>query len=312
MRLNRLLIGPVGVAVGFALLAAVTIHFARFTNGVAMIWVAGALLAARLSDLPEHRWTPWLVASAVASTLVTGLFGLGWAAAVPLALVNVAEAAAVALVWRRITRAFWPHETLEWLAGFYVGIGLTIPLLSGIMATLIAVMLAGLAPLDSFIHWIIGHAFGMIVCLPIFHFLYWRLARGHSMLPRVERWPLALALQGGLAVTVVSVFLLDLRPLLVFPLVYMAVAAALVEQTMIVLMPVILIVIGGTATALGIGPIALMDVSYGDRIQFFQAYVGVSVLAMLPITIERTRRMQELKALRARLAQLEQQRAPTD
>jgi hypothetical protein len=48
-----------------------------------------------------------------------------------------------------------------------------------------------------------------------------------------------------------------------------------------------------------------MDMAYGDRIQFFQLYVAVTVLAALPIACERSRRLAELRRMQERLAQLE-------
>ncbi len=58
-------------------------------------------------------------------------------------------------------------------------------------------------------------------------------------------------------------------------------------------------------TILEMGPIAMMDVAYGDRIQFFQLYVGVTVLAGLPIACERSRRLAELQRMQERLERLE-------
>lgn len=294
----------------FFALAALTVSFARFTGGVAMVWIAGAQLAGRLVVMPEQRWGPWIVTCCVASILATGLFGLGWAASVPFALINVVEAACAALVMRRISISFWPDETLEWLAGYYIGIGLIIPLASGAVATLIAVVTNGTPFLENFTHWIIGHSLGLITCLPVFRFTYWRWSRGRSCLPTPENRPYAALILGIFALITTTVFVLDFRALLVFPLLFLVVGAAVLEEAMIAAMPVALILIGGALTAFEMGPIAGMDVEYGDRIQFFQLYVGLTVLAGLPIACERTRRLAELQRVRDRLAQLES-REPT-
>jgi len=310
MRLQRFLASPVGVGVVFLTLAALTVSFARFTGGVAMVWIASAQLAGRLVVMPEQRWWPWMLTCSIASFLVTGLFGLGWAAALPFAIINVAEAAAAALVMRRISLSFWPDETLEWLAGYYIGIGLIIPLMSGAAATLIAGLTNDTPFLENFTHWIIGHSLGLITCLPVFRFIYWRWSRGRSCMPMAQNRPFAALVLGIFALITMTVFVLDFRALLVFPLLFLVVGAAVLEEAMIAALPVALILIGGALTALDMGPIAGMDIEYGDRIQFFQLYVGITVLAGLPVACERSRRLAELQRVRDRLAQLES-REPT-
>ncbi|MBA4355040.1 MAG: hypothetical protein C0409_10135, partial [Novosphingobium sp.] len=192
----------------FFALAAVTVSFARFSGGVAMIWVAGAQLAGRLVVMPWQRWGPWLLSSAMASILATGLFGLGWVVSVPLAIINIAEAAAAAWIMREISIAFWPQETLEWLAGYYIGIGLIIPLSSGAVASVIATLVADVSFLDNFTHWIIGHSLGLIACLPVFRFAYWRLSRGRSFLPNAQSWPFAALVLGVFGLLTTLVFIL--------------------------------------------------------------------------------------------------------
>lgn len=296
----------------FFTLAALTVSFARFTGGVAMVWIAGAQLAGRLVVMPEQRWGPWVVACCMASFVATGLFGLGWAAALPFALINIAEAAAAALVLRRISLSFWPDETLEWLAGYYIGIGLIIPLVSGAVATLIAGLTNGMPFLENFTHWIIGHSLGLITCLPVFRFAYWRWSRGRSALPTAENRPYAALTLGIFALITTTVFVLDLRALLVFPLLFVVVGAAMLEEAMIAALPVALILIGGAFTALDMGPIAEMDMEYGDRLQFFQLYVGITVLAGLPVACERARRLAELLRMRDRVAELEAREQTSD
>lgn len=305
MRLFRCLASPVGVGLAFFAITGPTVHFSRFSGGFAMVWFASALLAGRLVVTAEKRWMPFVAACTIASALATGLLGLGWVAAAPMAIVNVAEAAAAALVMRRISIAFWPHDTLEWIAGYYIGIGLIIPLVSGGFATVVLTAVGSGEPLQNFTHWIIGHSLGLMACLPIFRFFYWRTSRGRNFFPSSGNLPAALTILASFALLTALVFSLNMRVLLVFPLVFLVVGAAVMEEAMIAALPVLLIAIGGTMTALEMGPIALMDVSYGDRIQFFQLYVGVTVLAGLPISCERSRRMAELRRMRERLEQLE-------
>lgn len=308
MRLVRLLAGPAGVTICYFALAASAIGFGRFTGGVAMAWFSSAVLAGRLTHVPEQRWLPWLAGCAAASALATGIWGFGWAAAVPFAAINMVEAAAAAIIWRRITAAFWPYDTLEWVASFYIGIGLTVPLLSGAAAALCAWGMLGQPVVENFTRWIIGHSLGLLACLPVFHFIYGRLSRGRSFLPPAPMLPLATLVLGTFVLVTATVFMLDMRALLVFPLVYLVVCAATLPGAVVILLPLLLIVIGGAMTVAGHGPIAGMDMDYGDRIQFFQLYVGVTVLTALPLTCERTRRVAEMRQMRARITELERDR----
>lgn len=305
MRFARSLASPPSTAIAYFALAFGAVAFGRFSGGVAMVWIASALLAGRLVHLPVALWPRWVIPCGLVSTVVTGYFGLGWSSAVPLALLNMVEAVAVALAWRRITDAFWPHDILEWVTSFYLGIGLTIPLITGCLASLVAWLVLGLPPIENFTHWIIGHALGLVACLPVFHYVYHRLGRGRSFLPPARQLPLATLVFGTFMLVTGLVFSLDMRALLVFPLVFLMIASALVPAAITTLMPLLLIALGGAMTVLGFGPIAGMDIDFGDRIQFFQLYVGVSVLAALPLSCERHRRIVELQEMQSRIAELE-------
>lgn len=310
MRIARLLACPAGVSVTYFALAAGSIAFGRFTGGVAMAWIASAMLAGRLLHLPEHRWMPWLVGSGIASFIATGVWGFGWIAAFPFAVINIVEAIGAAVIWRRITKAFWPYETLEWIASFYVGIGLTVPLLSGAAAAFGAWVLHGQPVIENFTRWIIGHSLGLLACLPVFHFIYGRLGRGRSFLPPRDMLPLAALVIGTFVLLTVTVFALDMRALLVFPLVYLVVCSATVPSAILTQLPLLLIMIGGGMTVAGMGPIAAMDWPMGDRVQFFQLYVGVTVLTSLPLQCERAKSVLEMRNMRARIAELENQSQP--
>lgn len=308
MRIARFLACPAGVSLTYLALAFVAVSFGRFSGGVAMAWLASAMLAGRLLHVPEHRWGPWLIGCLVASALATGLWGFGWAAAIPFAFINICEAAGAAVIWRRITRAFWPYDTLEWVSAFYIGIGLTVPLLSGAMAASTAWLLYDQSIVDNFSRWIIGHSLGLLACLPVFHFIYGRLGRGRSFLPPANMMPLATLVVGSFTLLTITVFSLDLRALLVFPLVFLVICTATLPGAIVTLLPVLLIAIGGTMTVAGWGPIAAMDWPMGDRVQFFQLYVGVTVLTALPLSCHRSKRISEMRAMRERITELERER----
>ncbi len=309
MRSARFFASPVGVSLTYFMLATAAVTFGRLSSGIAMAWIASAMLAGRLLHLPRFRWLPWLAGSFFSSLIATGFFGLGWATAVPFAFINIGEAAAAAWIWRRITLAFWPHDTLEWVASFYIGIGLMVPLVTGAAASFFAWALLDQPVIENFSRWIIGHALGLLACLPVFHFIYGRLGRGKSFLPPASMRPLTALVVGTFVAVTVTVFWLDMRALLVFPLIYLVVCAATLPGAIVTLLPLLLILIGGGMTVSGYGPIAGMDLPEADRLQFFQLFVGVTVLAALPLSCERTKRLVELRHMRSRIAELERERA---
>lgn len=305
MRLARVLSGPAATAIAYFVLAAGSVTFARFSGGVAMAWTASALLAGRLIHLPEQRWSAWMLPCGIASALATGLLGLGWLSATPFAVINIAEAAGAAWLWRRITKAFWPYDTLEWIASYYIGIALMLPLLTGALAACIGWLILDLPLVENFTHWIIGHSLGLLACLPIFHYVFTRLSRGRSFLPSSAQLPLAAVVGGSYALLTFLVFTLDMRALLVFPLIYLVVSAAVLPGAITAILPVVMILVGGGMTISGQGPIAGMEMDFGDRMQFFQLYLGVSVFAAFPITCERVRRLAEMRTMQRRIATLE-------
>ncbi|MFN3470308.1 MAG: sensor domain-containing diguanylate cyclase, partial [Novosphingobium sp.] len=75
MRSARMLASPAALAIAYFLAAAFAVAFARFAGGVAMVWLASAVLAGRLVHVPEKRWPHWLLRCGLASALATGMFG---------------------------------------------------------------------------------------------------------------------------------------------------------------------------------------------------------------------------------------------
>ncbi|MEL0253024.1 MAG: hypothetical protein VW935_13930, partial [Novosphingobium sp.] len=155
-------------------------------------------------------------------------------------MINIAEAAGAAWLWRRISKAFWPYDTLEWIVSYYIGIALMLPLLTGALATGTGWLTQDLPPVENFTYWIIGHSLGLLACLPIFHYVFARLTRGRSFLPSSQQLPLATVVMGSYALLTVLVFTLDMRALLVFPLVYLVVSAAVLPGSITAILPVIM------------------------------------------------------------------------
>lgn len=104
-----------------------TVATTRFGNGVAFIWVANALLLAALGTQSAGGWTRSILACALASVAATAAFGLGWQAALPLAMINMAEAAVGACLLRRFSPEAMRFESLQAMLAFVAAAGIAGP-----------------------------------------------------------------------------------------------------------------------------------------------------------------------------------------
>jgi diguanylate cyclase (GGDEF)-like protein/PAS domain S-box-containing protein len=278
--------------------AALSVHYSRFNGGVAMIWLASAILAGRLSTMATARWAPYVACCMVASAAATGIYGLGWKIAVPMAAVNMAEAVAAAYIFRYISLTLWACEALEWIACYYLGIGLAVPLGSGLVATLMVWVILGGSWEQNMLYWLIGHGLGLMVFLPAAAVVCRRIdGRGRNFVLGDDRIA-STVLLAAMTVLTTLVFLQDLRPLMLLPLLMALIGAVFAGPGVAMTLPVVVAVVGGFMTLTGRGPVAVMDLELGDKIQFFQLYLGVIVLTVLPIACEQARRRNQLGELR--------------
>lgn len=156
-----------GTVTYFAL-AAATVSLTRLNGGVALLWLATAFLVARLSTSHLRDWPLQLAGCALASAVATGLFGVGWVASGPLALINVCEAlVAVALLrrWQRDGRFF---ESLGGMVRFGVVAGLAAPALTATAGAVAVSWVTDTGYLVNWGGWFIGHALGTLTFTPIF------------------------------------------------------------------------------------------------------------------------------------------------
>ena len=109
--------GLLRISVLYFFLAVVAIRLTRYDGGIAFLWFATPYLIAEMSVVPRRRWPAQLASAAIASLAATGLFGLGWAAAVPMAFANLVEASICAWLLRQSARGE-PLDSLAWLFRF--------------------------------------------------------------------------------------------------------------------------------------------------------------------------------------------------
>ena len=288
----------IATSAAYFFVAAATVSTTRFDGGVAFLWVATALLIARLATLRRSAWPAHLLGCGIASTVVTALFGLGVAAAVPLAAVNLAEAVIAATLLRYIRMPERPLESMRWLAGFVLTTGMVAPALSGVGGASVAAIVIDAHFATAFARWFAGHSLGALTFTPVFMLLFRgdlrERIRSTTRKGAAETTVLLLMVVG----TSVAVFAESGMPLLFLPLLPVIFAAFRGGRLTAAVSIVLLTIVGCTLTLQGSGPISLMHGTMGDHMQFLQFYLAATVLTVLPISADLARRSNFIRELR--------------
>lgn len=297
MTLGRI-IPPVLLGIAYFAAAAFAVILTRYEGGVAYLWLATAVLTADLMSRPRRHWGPSILACAIASTLVTSLWGLGVALAIPFMVVNMTEAVVAATLFRNFADSRRPLGSLGWLMHFVVSVGVVAPLVAGLMAAAVAAQIGGMAFGQTFLTFVGGHALGNLAFTPI-ALLLTRANRG-SLQRELRRRDVAetVALMMLAIATSAFVFGQNELPLLFLPILPMILIAFRVGRGGVAISIALLALVGGLATATGEGPIQLVEGSYGARMQFFQFYLAATVLTLLPVTADLANRARMHRKMR--------------
>lgn len=260
--------------------AALPIALTRFEGGVALVWAASALLVAKLHSTPVS-WKATILAALAGSVLATGSFGLGWLAAGPLSLVNVAEAVLVACLYRKVE---WRGATTSTSIGAFLLLACVIgPLVTALPGAVIASAASGTPVSANAWNWLIGHSLGMLTFAPVFlHLLRGSISAWLRVTLRrsnyVDFGLLLLAICATLATFVQTDF-----PLLFLPVLVMVAFVYRAGYAGAALGTASLMLIGGILTNRGLGPIALMHATSAEATRFFQIYLAATQLTLLPV-----------------------------
>ena len=290
----------IGLIYGVA--ATATIVMTRFDGGVAHLWVATAVLLAELTIAPRSRWLPTLAACGIASFAATATFGFGLAAAGPLVAINLAEALIGALLLERLMHGGGYLESIASVAFFVLAAGAAGPMLTGFAGAAVSAWASGAGYWQSWTGWVVGHGLGTLTFAPIATMLLrgeveqWRRTATRTM--KTEAVVLTLAM----IATCWIVFAQRQLPLLFVPILPLMVITFRLGSAGAAAGLGILTLLGGILTARGFGPINMIAGSVAERSAFFQLYLAVSVLTVLPIAAELRhrkllfRRLQESEA----------------
>lgn len=297
-RSNRRNGAAVATGIAYFFACALTIKLTRFEGGVAFMWIANGLLTARLTTLMPRNWAAPLAACFVASVLATATLGLGAALAVPLGVVNVGESALGAALLHRYVGRHSGLDSHRWLIIFVLATGIAAPAAGAIVAGASISALSDHSFVTAALQWYNGHALGTLAFMPIFMLIMrgeaWRLIRRMRRAKLIE----LATLMALVTLVAIATFWQTRFPLLFLPLLPIVLATFRGGALSTAASIVIVAIIGAVLTTRGYGPIALMDGSIGERMQFFQLYLACAMLTVLPANAELQRRSELFRQLR--------------
>jgi diguanylate cyclase (GGDEF)-like protein/PAS domain S-box-containing protein len=293
----RPLISPATTGSIYFVAASLALMVSRFEGGLAFIWGANAFVMARLLTSPRRDWTGILLACAAASALATGLFGMGWLAAIPMALINMAEALIVAIICRHAPVDRMVLASTRSLVTFILSLCVVADTVTGVGAAMVASSLKPVAFGASWAQWYTGHTLGGLICTPVLVLLMQgEVARWRRTTSRAQKIE-AMLLLAIFAVITVHIFYGARYPMLFAPLLPLVLIAFRVGHLGAAASILILALVGGVATMSGVGPLTMILISPGERIQAFQFYLALSFLLSLPVAAELNGRLRLFRML---------------
>lgn len=278
--------GLIGLAVAYFAVAAITISYTRYHGGVALVWGATAVLLAHLVNRPSSNWLRAALVCAVCGAAATTMFGLGREAALPFALINVAEAVVGAALLRRLHPGPSRFESLREISVFIGVAGIVMPAICGLFAGMVIHSMIGGPFWGNWRDFFTGHALGTITFTPLFMLISSGNLRAWAAGADRREWMAASACFAAIALATLAAFLQSTAPLLFLPSLPIVVAVFRIGRLGAALGAVLLAVIAITCTVSGYGPIEAMETDRGLEAQFLQAYLACIVLTALPTAAE--------------------------
>lgn len=285
------------LALVYFVTAVAAVSLTRLQGTVAFVWPSTAILLAALLRTRRANWWAPLAVCGAASLLVTGLFGLGWAAAVPFAFINLFDAAFAAFLFRRLAEQREPMQSLGWYYRFVAAAGLAAPIAAAVPASLVLWSM-GANPVDTFLSFYVGHALGNLAITPIAMLLTGRRRQRETVgLLRRRAGDVAVTVAMLLAASLL-VFGQSRLSMLFLPVMVIVLATFRLGRVGAAIGVVVVAVVGGLFTAMGEGPIQIMHLGAGGKIMFFQFYLALTVLTVIPVSADLHHRRALFQAVR--------------
>ena len=294
-----------------ALLVGVTawlsLHIGRVPGGVASVWVGNGVLVGWVLSRPTRSWPGYLVAGLGAELGARLLSADNAGFSIALALCNLLEVLLIAGTVRR----FVPDvgNPKRWLGLGRVATGSTLVacVLSGLLASTVVSIDSATPFLPTFLVWYSAHVVGMVIVATLTLVTH---RRGISLIDAPGEGRAFIRDMALIATVGAVVFSQSAYPLLFLaypPLLYGVFRHRFAG---VVAGIGLLAIIGSGATALGVGPLALVvGSSHIERTVLLHLFLGTACLMSFPVALARaersrlTARVQESELLYRMLAE---------
>jgi diguanylate cyclase (GGDEF)-like protein/PAS domain S-box-containing protein len=295
-----------------AVLVAVSVWFSKTytkdASRLATMWLANGLVVGLLLCTTTRRWPPLLLAGFLGNLIgaaaandparsiaISGSFNLLEVLVAAWPLRHARDAQALAGI-ADLTRP-------KWFAKFFVAAVLVAPLVSGIAVAGFSFLRTGLFASERLEIWVIAHAIGMGIMVPVT--LAFRSSELRVLFDR-RRIPEKLLVFALLVGVTCIVFWQSHYPLLFLmfpPLLLVAMRAGFAATSGAILLVTVAAV--GFSNA-GHGPLALIGGGAKERYLVLQLFIGVQILTLFPIVLmmaerRRARRVSRANELRYRM-----------
>lgn len=266
--------------------AGMSVAFTRYGGVTASLWFASGILIAVLGTAPYARWPILIAFCALASVVCTGLWGMGWVAAVPLAAAKMGEAMLGAWLFKRFdNRRTEQFDTFSWFWRFALSVGCIAPAISALGLSMVA-LAKGKPALDIFVTAYLSNGLGNLAVTPFVLPMASASERANSVSNfRRAGWRMAISLAATIAVALV-VFSQPQVALLFVPVIPVMLATIAIGRESAVIGSTIIVAVGAVATYRGLGPIAAVVTDPGQRMLMVQAYFAATILTLLPVSAD--------------------------
>lgn len=283
------------LGLAYFLAAALAVSLTRYGGGVAVIWIATAILLADLRYRSQASWWLRCAVCGIAGMAATAWLGLGPAAAFPLAIINIGEALAAAWLLRRFMPVASHLESPREIAILVLVPGCLVSIAGAFPGAAVAHLVADVPYWTNWLGWTTGHALGVLTVLPLAKLLLGGDVMEWARSAQRREWIEATAIAGVMIGTTVFVFCTPHLPLLFLPLLPMMVAVFRIGRLGATVSLGLLTVIGMAFTLAHAGPISRLSDDIGFELQFLQFYLVTAMLMALPAAAELKRRKKLLR-----------------
>jgi diguanylate cyclase (GGDEF)-like protein/PAS domain S-box-containing protein len=275
-----------------------SLHIGRVAGEVAVVWVGNGVLVGWLLSRPTRSWPGYLAAGLGAELAARLLSADNAGFSIALALFNLLEVLIIAGTVRRLVPDVGNPKRWLGLGSLATSSTLVACALSGLLASAIVSTASTTAFLSTFLIWYSAHVVGMVIVATLTLVAH-RKGLGLTDVPGEGR----AFIRDMLLVAAVAGVVFSQS---VYPLLFLAYPPLLFgvfrhRFAGVVAGIGLLAIIGGIATTLGVGPLALVIGSGTQRMILLQLFLGTACLMSFPLALA----MAERARLTARVRESE-------